>query len=511
MDNFERLHLRVRVLILSMMLIDVLLVAGVWMFCAKVLHLNDYSAIGISVGAGVLLSYLAVEILTDISLDPLRVVWQAIIHVDPEQHGVGAPNVDKLRIGRELVTSMTLRVYQYASQQDNKELMEHRKSISQAANIVSHLPLPLLVFNKELMVTNVSDVSIKYCGLDSSQLFGKPIFDALNLEFPSETTLETWIKDCQDNKITDTRYWERVRVLSKDQTYRQCDLWASYNRDNQSGTEFIVTLFDRTEQYNQDDESLSFVALAVHELRTPLTMLRGYIEVFQDELGSQLNTELHDFMLKMEASADQLTNFVHNILNVARIQNNQLVVHLNEADWAETIHQGAIAMEHMARVKGKVIEYDIEPNLPTVAVDQVTICEVINNLLDNAIKYSPKAENKRIVVTSKLNKEGLVETTVQDFGVGIPGSVLPNLFEKFYRNHRTSAQIGGTGLGLYLSKAVIDAHDGQIWANSKVDEGSTFGFTLLPFSKLAEEKKAASGNIVRQANGWIKNHSYYRR
>lgn len=511
MDNFARLHLRVRILILGMMLTDIFLVAAVWLFTDRYLHLKYFYTLATSVGAGVLLSYMSVEILTDLALEPLKTVWQAIMHVDPEQHSVAAPNLDKLRIGRELVTTMTLRVYQYASQQDNKDLIEHRKSISQAANIVSHLPLPLLVFNKELLVTNASDVSLKYCDMDSSQLFGKPIFDSLNLEFPSEMTLEAWIKGCQDNKVTDTHYWERVRVISRDGTYRQCDLSASYNRDNQSGTEFIVTLFDRTEQYNQDDESLSFVALAVHELRTPLTMLRGYIEVFQEELGAQLNTELHDFMLKMEASADQLTNFVHNILNVARIQNNQLAVHLGEAKWDETLRRAAGAMELMAQVKGKTIEYKIEPNLPTVAIDQVTISEVVNNLLDNAIKYSPDAKSKQIVVSSRINEEGMVETTVQDFGVGIPESVLPNLFEKFYRNHRTRAQIGGTGLGLYLCKAIVEAHEGQIWAKSKVDEGTTFGFTILPFTKLAEEKKSVNGDIVRQANGWIKNHSFYRR
>src|SRR5690606_41774329 len=98
---------------------------------------------------------------------------------------------------------------------------------------------------------------------------------------------------------------------------------AYYNRDNPSGTEFIVTLFDRTLHYNQDEQDLSFVALAVHELRTPLTMLRGYVEVFQDELGPTLPPDLQDFMHKMAASATQLAGFVNNILNVARVEADQ--------------------------------------------------------------------------------------------------------------------------------------------------------------------------------------------
>jgi two-component system sensor histidine kinase VicK len=450
--------------------------------------------------------------MANITLQPLHLLMQAIVHVEPDHQGTAAPNLDNVKMGRELVTSLALQVYQFASQQNSKELMEHRHEVVQATSIVSHLPLPMFVFNKELQVINASDAALNYCGMESSQVFGKPIFDSLSLEFRNDFTLDSWIQDCQENRVTHTGYWERVRVrVNGTDDIRQCDMAAFYNRENPSGTEFIVTLFDRTAQYNQDDESMGFVALAVHELRTPLTVLRGYIEVFNDELGDQLNDEHRDFMYKMEASANQLTSFVHNILNVARVDANQLQLQLTEENWGEVLHKGAENMELRAKVRGKVIEYDIAKDLPLAAVDSVSAYEVINNLLDNAIKYSPDEESKRIVVRSILNKEGFIETTIQDFGVGIPSSVLPNLFEKFYRNHRTRAQIGGTGLGLYLCKCIVSAHGGRIWANSKEGEGSTFGFTILPYNKLSKEQKAGDTSITRQANGWIKNHSYYRR
>jgi signal transduction histidine kinase len=106
----------------------------------------------------------------------------------------------------------------------------------------------------------------------------------------------------------------------------------------------------------------------------------------------------------------------------------------------------------------------------------------------------------------------LVETTVQDFGVGIPSNVLPNLFTKFYRDHHNRAQIGGTGLGLYLCKAIVHAHDGTIWVKSNPGEGSTFGFTLVPFKDLTDEMRSSvNQDITRGAHGWIKNHSLYRR
>lgn len=512
MDNFTRLQRDASALLFVAMLTVGLFTVGTFWLGVHLFQIDTTTCAVLSIAIALFASVLFSNSMAAIVLRPLRLLEQAIVHVDPDHHGTAAPNLDQIKLGRELVTSLALQVYQFASQQNSKELIEHRKEVIQSASIVSHLPLPMFVFNKQLFVINASDAGLHYCGLESAQIFGKPIFDSLSLEFRSDFTLENWINDCQENRVTHTGYWERVRVrVNGTDDVKQCDLAAFYNRDNPSGTEFIVTLFDRTEQYNQDDESMGFVALAVHELRTPLTVLRGYIEVFDEELGGQLNDELRDFMFKMQSSANQLTSFVHNILNVARVDANQLQLQLLQENWEDVIRKGAEDMELRAKVRGKVIEYDIAKGLPAAAVDRVSAYEVINNLLDNAIKYSPSEETKRIVIKSYLNKEGLIETTVQDFGVGIPSSVLPNLFEKFYRNHRTRAQIGGTGLGLYLCKCIINAHGGDIWANSKEGEGSTFGFTILPYSKLSKEQKAGDTGITRQANGWIKNHSFYRR
>lgn len=512
MDHFRKLESQIQTRILgSYILVFAITFATVYV-AAFVLKLSNIIAGVIGLVVGGVMTLILAKVMAATALEPLKAVWLAVLHIDPDHHGTPAPDLNKLKIGRELVTNLTLQVYQFASQQNSKELVEHRREISQAANIVEHLPLPLFVFNKQMLVTNASNTALEYCQIESSQLFGKPIFDNVSLEFASEHTLEAWILDCQDNKVTDTAYWERVHVLSKsdNKLIRQCDIAAYYNKDNTSGTEFIVTLFDRSDRYTADDDALGFVALAVHELRTPITMLRGYIEVFEEELQGTLNDELKSFMLKMEASAKRLSIFVSNILNVARIEQNQLSLHLTEERWSDVVQACVVDAELRAKVHDKVIEYHIDDKLPTVAVDRVSIYEVLNNLIENAIKYS--GESKQIIVSSSLDKDGNVQTTIQDFGAGIPSSVLPSLFEKFSRNHRTRSQVSGTGLGLYLSKAIINAHGGQIWASSKEGEGSTFGFTLQPYSTLSKDQKdGGNTEITRSANGWIKNHSLYRR
>jgi signal transduction histidine kinase len=330
------------------------------------------------------------------------------------------------------------------------------------------------------------------------------------MSFPNEDTFDAWLGGAKKNTVTATSSWERVRLNRLDESALQFDLAAYYNKGNPQHIETILVLFDHTEQYSQDDQAMSYVALAVHELRTPLTLMRGYIEVFDEELEGKLDPELQDFMHKMNAAAQQLSAFVNNILNVARIEGDQLEVHLQQENWNEILEAAINDLRLRAQVRGITLDCEVAPDLPPVGVDRVSIYEVINNLIDNAIKYS--GTGKQIVIRSKLTSEGEIETTVQDFGVGIPESVMPNLFNKFYRNHRNRAQINGTGLGLYLSKTIVAAHGGNIWVRSKDGEGSTFGFTVVPYTELADEQKNSNNkDIVRGAHGWIKNHSLYRR
>jgi signal transduction histidine kinase len=330
------------------------------------------------------------------------------------------------------------------------------------------------------------------------------------MSFSDDQTLNAWLKKARTSSVTARSRWERVRVgLPGQNNAKQFDLAAHYNQGNPMGYETMLVLFDHTEVYSQDDQAMSFVALTVHELRTPLTLLRGYIEVFDEELGPQLNTEMQGFMKKMDAAAQQLTAFVDNILNVAKIEDNQLTLQLHEEKWEDVLRAVVNDLRLRAGVRGVTIKANVARDLPTVGVDRYSIYEVVANLLDNAIKYSKGT--KEVHLNAMLNKDGFVETSVKDFGLGIDASILPHIFDKFYRNHRNRAQIGGTGLGLYLSRAIVQAHGGQIWVNSKVDEGSTFTFTVSPYAKLAANGKTGdTSGITRGAHGWIKNHSFYR-
>lgn len=469
-----------------------------------------YSAI-LVLFATVLVGLSVGRLLSGTLLEPLHTLWQGILHVSPSGGQEPAPNLDNVKFGRELAKNLMLEVYQLASQsQGNGQGEALKKAEVQSISIVSHLPLPLFAFNKEQHVTSVSDASLSFLGIQGTDILGKPLHETVRMEFPNSHTLEAWAKDCEENKVTDYTFWEKVRVFTggDGKTFRYCDIAAQYNRDNSSGTEFIVAFFDKTDSYKQNDTEMNFVALAVHELRTPLTMLRGYIEVLQEEISKDLDPEMQDYLQKMQFAAKQLTTFVNNILNVSRIDDNALMLHLNEEDWPATLTNIVKDMQLKASLYGVEMDLAINGTLPKVGIDKTSIYEVVNNLVDNAIKY--RGSSKKIQISTELGDDGFVNTTVRDYGVGIPSNIIPNLFEKFYRNHRTKSQIGGTGLGLYLVKSFVEAHGGKVWVSSKEGQGATFGFSLVPYDQIDKES-AGNKEITRTAHGWIKNHSLYRR
>lgn len=377
----------------------------------------------------------------------------------------------------------------------------------QALRIEDRLPLPSLIIDSNQTITFANQLAADYIGLTIDKLVGKNVYMVLDMSFPSEDTLDKWLKTAQGRSQPATYTWERVKLNIRDNhPERHFDLAASFDPNNFE-EQTIVVLFDRTQQYSQDNQAISFIALGVHELRTPLMLLRGYIEVFEEELAGKIDPDLESFMVKMHAVSEQLTAFVNNILNVARVDTDQLELKLQSEDWG-TILKSAVEMIGIrAKVRGIDIDCQVAENLPPVGIDSLSMREVINNLVDNAIKYS--GESKTIKIETHLNQAGMVETNIQDFGGGIPPSVIPNLFTKFYRDHRNRAQIGGTGLGLYLCKAIITAHGGEIWAHSQEGQGSTFGFTIQPYDKLAAGQRQAR-EITRNAHGWVKNHSLYR-
>lgn len=516
MDHLQSFVSQVRRHLLLVLLLNNILLIGGWWYATELFHLEPSLVVALLIVSGIVITLGLAWLSSAYIVQPVRLIWQVILHISPLTANMPAPDLSRSHLGKELVVNLTNNIYQLANVVGDVERLAGTQKHDLSHEFVANaLPLPLVVLDKDATIQYANDAMLDSLKHSNTELKGQNVYTALDLLFSNEHTLDRWLAHVRKSKVTAARTWERVKVsIPNEKEPYLCDLVAYYNKNNPNGHEIMLVFFDRTRQYSQDEQALSFVALAVHELRTPLTLLRGYAEALEEDLeASNTSPQLTDYMHKLKAAAEQLATFTSNILNVARFENDQLVLKLHEEQWQPLLRSAVEGMALRARVQGITLTVKIADNLPPVGVDAVSMYEVVSNLIDNAIKYS--GTSKEIIVSSYQTSDGQVETTVQDFGVGMPESAVPNIFDKFYRNHRNRAAVGGTGMGLYLAKAIVKAHGGTIWVRSKEGEGSTFGFTIQPYAALADEVKNSDNktdkNILRTAHGWIKNHSMYRR
>ncbi len=518
MDYVSRFRRKLFIISFLIIVLNAALGIVFWFLLNKVPFLIDATLVSfVWVLLIMLLTFISTHLILKFSFNPLKKLSDIIVFTGHNNRTGSPPKIENSNVAKDLLTTLAQQVYDLASMSaQGKELgtsdshvaVEQLESSSQG--VLDMMSIPVIGLADGQVVTIVNRAACAYLGKESDEIIGKPIYDSAVLSFSGGKTLESWIDDSRKSAAVALFTWEKVRLIDPDgKPLKQFNLSARFTNENPTGTETILAIFDRSDQYKLDDAEVGYVALAVHELRTPMTALRGYIEVLEDELGPTLTPELNTFLRKMKASAQQLTAFVSNILNVARIEENQLVLKLQRQEWKQIVARAMDDLELRAHVYGKELVVDIAEGLPEVGVDRISIHEVLNNLVDNAIKYS--GTEKKIIIKSTLNSDGFIETSVQDFGIGIPQAVMPDLFQKFYRSYKSRVQISGTGLGLYLCKAIITAHGGNIWVNSKEGEGSVFSFTILPFDKLKYEQVDGQDAIMREAHGWIKNHNMTRR
>ena len=239
----------------------------------------------------------------------------------------------------------------------------------------------------------------------------------------------------------------------------------------------ILTLHDVTKEKQLEEMKLDFVSMAAHELRTPLTSIRGYLSVFMKENEAKFTSEQNEFLHHINIAAQQLMALIENLLSVSRIERVAFAVSMQPIDWADNVRQ--TINEFTERAKEKKIDLKfIEPQqkIAYVKADRLRINEVLSNLLSNATFYTQEGGN----ITVSLEQKGKeVVTHIKDNGEGISGNALPHLFTKFFRaTGRLSQGSKGTGLGLYISKAIVEMHGGKIWVESEAGKGSIFSFSL---------------------------------
>ena len=243
----------------------------------------------------------------------------------------------------------------------------------------------------------------------------------------------------------------------------------------------VAVLRDLTETERVEKTRRDFIANVSHELRTPLTSIQGYTETLLD--GAPENNHPREFLEIIRKNAARMARLTEDLLTLARVESGEHRFEVEPVASEQLLQEAVQNFREVARAQRIDLEVD-DGARATVDADREAIHQVFSNLIENALKYG--GSGRRIVLGAHI-LDGGVEFYVRDFGPGIPSEHLPRLFERFYRVDKArSRESGGTGLGLAIAKHIVFAHGGTIRAESELNHGSTFLFTLPMASNQSE-------------------------
>jgi len=431
---------------------------------------------------------------------PFRDLVQAIVLIAGERSTALPPNPNVHAYDRDGFKEILQTVYTLGIKNDTPVV-----PVDPLGTIIKEgldtMPAGVIIFDKEQKIIYHNILAPIHKNIDNE--------DTLELVFPENDGFEQWVAKVASNKISAERSWQRIsNRLPGEKGRRVFDVMVSYHKN--STAETVMVLLDQTSIYMPEEDDLDFISFAAHELRGPITVIRGYLDVLNDELSPVLENDQAELMQRLIVTANRLTSYISNILNASRYDRRHLQLHLSEETVGHIYSAIADDMEMRAKSQNRLLVMDLPKDLPTVAADAAAIGEVMGNLIDNAIKYSN--EGGLVHVTARTIP-GFVEISVIDRGIGMPSSVLPNLFHKFYRSHRSRETVAGTGIGLYICKAIVSSHGGTISVRSIENEGTTLSFTLPIYDTVATKLQANGGSnasLIEHGNGWIRNHTMTR-
>ncbi|WP_247934763.1 cell wall metabolism sensor histidine kinase VicK [Streptococcus mitis] len=344
-------------------------------------------------------------------------------------------------------------------------------------SILSYMTDGVLATNRRGKITMINDTAKKQLGVQKEDVLNKSILELLKIEDEYELRdLITQIPELMIDSQDSNGEYLSLRVR-----------FALVRRESGFISGLVAVLHDTTEQEKEERERRLFVSNVSHELRTPLTSVKSYLEALDE--GALSEPVAPDFIKVSLDETNRMMRMVTDLLHLSRIDNATTHLDVELINFTAFI---TFILNRFDQIRGQDEEkkYELVRDYPITSVwieiDTDKMTQVIDNILNNAIKYSP--DGGKITVTMKTTDDQMI-LSISDQGLGIPKQDLPRIFDRFYRVDRARSRAqGGTGLGLSIAKEIIKQHKGFIWAKSEYGKGSTFTI-VLPYDKDAVKEE----------------------
>jgi PAS domain S-box-containing protein len=235
----------------------------------------------------------------------------------------------------------------------------------------------------------------------------------------------------------------------------------------------VANVRDISKFIEAEEIKSTFISIVSHELRTPVALIKGYVGTLRREDAKWDPNVIRDSLAVIEEESDRLATLIEDLLDASRLQAGALALNRSEV----SLHHLAdrIVRRFQTQTEKHDFELQFPAEFPIIVADEERLTQVISNLISNAVKYSP--DGGKITVSGKIRQSDIV-VCVRDEGPGIAPGDIPRIFDRFYRSNDVARKTKGTGLGLYLAKAVVEAHKGHIWVDDRIEHGARICFSL---------------------------------
>jgi len=330
--------------------------------------------------------------------------------------------------------------------------------------------------NKKLVLLN--DAALDISGFSSKELIGKNYFNIL--KFVDENTQkkrDDFISKCMKSGKIQSMRRDTILLTKDGKKVPVADSAAPLINKNGDILGCVVVFHDVTKERQIDRAKTEFVSLASHQLRTPLTSINWYVEMLLKGDAGKLKNEQQEFLNQIYSSNKRMIDLVDALLNVSRLELGTFDLEIKNIKLKELTKSVVQEMQNVIKKKNINFNQSYGDKIPNVQFDERLMRIIFQNLISNALKYTPKGGDVSVEI---INKKSDIYATVTDTGLGIPKSEYSRMFTKMFRATNVQKKsTTGTGLGLYIVKSIIDQMGGKIWFESEIDKGTTFSL-LIP-------------------------------